>query len=153
MTTIAKTKIVLSAAIVLGAVSAASASALPSIDIQKTCRAAAAASLGGSIETFDTCIGDEQAARAKLAEEWTNFSARDKARCVLPAEYLPNYTEWLICLEMERDLRQIRQQRADEQAGGASRDRNLPGASLASFRENDGAPSSGSRPLKRSKAP
>jgi hypothetical protein len=124
MTAITKTKVVLSSAIVLGAVSAASASALPRIDIQKTCRTVAEGSLGGNIETFDTCISDEQKAREELAEGWTNFSARDKARCVLPAEYASNYTEWLICLEMERDVRKIRQQHADEQAGGAS-----PGAS------------------------
>jgi hypothetical protein len=154
MTTITKTKVVLSAAIVLGAVSAASASALPSIDIQKACRAVAEGSLGGTVEAFDTCISDEREARQKLAEGWTNFPARDKAHCVLPADYLPNYTEWLICLEMERDFRKIRQQHADEQAGGTSPGRNRPGtSSLAGFRESDGAPSSGSRPLKRSKAP
>jgi hypothetical protein len=153
MTAIIKTKVVLSAAIVLAAVSAASASALPSIDIQKACRAEAEGSLGGNIESFDTCISDEQEAREKLAQRWTSFPARDKARCVLPAEYLPNYTEWLICLEMERDFRKIRQQHADEQAGGTSSGQAGPGTSLAGFRESDGAPSSGSRPLKRSKAP
>jgi hypothetical protein len=153
MTTITKTKAVLSAAIVLGAVSAASASALPSIDIQKACRAAADGSLGGNVEAFDSCISDEQEAREKLAKGWTTFSARDKARCVLPAEYLPNYTEWLVCLEMERDLRKIRQQQAEEQTGGTSPRQDLPGTSLAGFRESDGAASSGSRPLKRSKAP
>jgi hypothetical protein len=133
MTTITKTKVVLSAAIVLGAVSAASANALPGIDIQKACRAAAESSLGGKVEAYETCISDEQEARAKLAEGWTNFPARDKARCVLPAEYLPNYTEWLICLEMERDFRKISLQQADEQAGGTAPGQDRPRHQPARF--------------------
>ena len=133
MTTITKTTVVLSAAIVLGAISAAYASALPSIDIEKACRAAADSSLGGPVEALDTCISDEQEARKKLSEGWTNFPARDKARCVLPGEYLPNYTEWLICLEMERDFRKISQQQADEHAGGTAPGQDRPRHQPARF--------------------
>jgi hypothetical protein len=36
------------------------------------------------------------------------FAAMDKLHCVLPAEYLPGYVEWLTCLEMELEFRKIR---------------------------------------------
>jgi hypothetical protein len=120
---IIKTAIALSAAIVLGAASvasvasgasAASAGALPSIDLQKICRASEAAPFADNTATFDICISDEQAAREKLAGDWANVPAVDKAHCVLPAEYLPGYIEWLTCLEMKRDFRKIRQQQPDE---------------------------------------
>jgi hypothetical protein len=34
--------------------------------------------------------------------------ARDKARCVNAAIYLPSYVEWLTCIEGESTLRRIR---------------------------------------------
>jgi hypothetical protein len=111
---IIKTVIALSAAIVLGAASGASAGALPNIDLQKICRASEAAPFADNTATFDICISDEQAAREKLAGDWANVPAVDKAHCVLPAEYLPGYIEWLTCLEMKRDFRKIRQQQPDE---------------------------------------
>jgi hypothetical protein len=116
-----KTVIALSAGIVLGtasgssAASVPSAGALPSIDLQKICRASEAAPFADSTATFDICMSHEQAARKKLAEDWENVPAIDKAHCVLPAEYLPGYIEWLTRLEMERDFRKIRQQQPDEQ--------------------------------------
>jgi hypothetical protein len=106
--------IVLSATFVASAASAASVGP-PSIDIEKMCRASAAAPFADNTATFDICMSDEQAAREKLVEDWPNVPARDKARCVLPDEYLPAYVEWLTCLEMERDYRKIRQQQPDEQ--------------------------------------
>ncbi len=107
--------IALSGAILLGAVYAASAGALPSIDIPKTCRASEATPLADNTATFDVCMSDEQAARETLVEDWANVPAGDKARCVLPMEYLPSYVEWLTCLEMEREFRKIRPPRHDEQ--------------------------------------
>jgi hypothetical protein len=112
---LAKTRIAVSAAIVLGAASASLAGGLPSIDIQKMCRASEAVPFADSTSTLDVCLSDEQAAREKLIDDWENVPAGDKARCVLPAEYLPSYIEWLTCLEMEGDFRKIRQQQPDEQ--------------------------------------
>jgi hypothetical protein len=82
--------------------------------MEKMCRASAAAPFADNAATFDICMSDEQAAHEKLVEDWPNVPARDIARCVLPAEYLPAYVEWLTCLEMERDYRKIRQQQPDE---------------------------------------
>jgi hypothetical protein len=117
---ITMTRITLSVAILLGAAAAASAGALPSIDIEKMCRASEAAPFADNAATFEACMSDEQAGREKLIEGWANVPARDKARCVLPAEYLPGYIEWLTCLEMERDFRKIRQQQLDEQPARVS---------------------------------
>jgi hypothetical protein len=129
MTMITKTRITLAAAILLGAASAASAAsagALPSIDIETLCRASEASPFADNTETFDVCMSDERSAREKLVEDWANIPAKDKSRCVLPAEYLPGYSEWLTCLEMERDFREIRQrQRAGQPA------RMPPGRDLA----------------------
>jgi hypothetical protein len=111
------TKIILSAAIIVGAASAAFAGGLPSIDVQKMCRASEAAPFADNTATFDICMSDEQAAREKLVESWAKFPAVDRKHCVLPAEYLPNYVEWLTCLEMERDIREIQQQQSAPQAG------------------------------------
>jgi hypothetical protein len=103
-----RTGIALSAAMVLGAASAAKAVGLPSIDIEKMCRASEVALFGDNNITLDTCLGDEQAAHEQLVKGWATFAAADKVHCVLPAEYLPSYVEWLTCLEMETDFRKIR---------------------------------------------
>jgi hypothetical protein len=108
------TKATLSAVILLGAACAASAGPLPNIDVEQTCRASESVSFADNPETFDLCMSDERAARERLVESWAEFPARDKARCVLSREYLPSYAEWLTCLELERDLREIQRIQPDE---------------------------------------
>jgi hypothetical protein len=102
------TRIALSVAIVLGAASAADAGGVPSIDIERMCRASEAVSFADNSATFDTCLGDEQAAHKQLVQDWAMFAAMDKSHCVLPAEYLPSYVEWLTCLKMEMEFRKMR---------------------------------------------
>jgi hypothetical protein len=105
----AKMAIAFSVATVLSSVSAAHAGGLPSVDIERMCRASAEAPFADNTAIFDICLGDEQAAHEQLARDWAILSAADKARCVLPAEYLPSYVEWLTCLEMEAQLRRMRE--------------------------------------------
>jgi hypothetical protein len=119
MTMSTKARIILCAAIFFGIASAASAGVLPNLDIQKICRASEAAPFADIVSSLDVCVSDELAAREKLDEDWANIPATDKAHCVLPAEYLPGYVEWLTCLEMERDFREMRRQQFDEQAAHA----------------------------------
>ena len=75
-----KPKIALTAAVILGAASAAPAkdSGPPNIDIQKTCRESsnALSDLTGDNDNqdFDACINDEQAARDQLTKDWANYS-------------------------------------------------------------------------------
>ena len=102
------TRIALSVAIGLGAASAAHAAGVPSINIERMCRASEVVSFADNTATFDTCLDDEQAAHKQLVKDWAMFAGTDKVHCVLPAEYLPSYVEWLTCLEMEMDFRKIR---------------------------------------------
>jgi hypothetical protein len=88
--------------------------ALPSIDIQTTCRESSAAAYGGSTTAsiLELCLEDEKDAGAKLAKDWASFPAADKAVCVHAAIYLPSYVEWLTCIEGESTLRRIRKSSA-----------------------------------------
>jgi hypothetical protein len=110
---IAKSKIVLTAAIILGAMSAAAAkdSGPPTVDIQKTCRESSnVLSLSGSDnQDFDACMSDEQVARDQLVKYWANYPAAAKGQCIKPKEYLPDYVEWQSCLDMTRDVMTMRQ--------------------------------------------
>jgi hypothetical protein len=64
------------------------------------------------------CLEGERTIRDELVKQWPNFSAADKAHCVnetvMGGE--SSYTELIICLEMARDLKAIR----DEEQGAVS---------------------------------
>jgi len=95
--------------------SAATAQAqIPHINIEETCRAAARAMvglMGGSTTEQDrnACLDSEQKAREQIIKDQATFSSADKRRCMRTGVYLPSYVEWLTCLEMERDVRKMRQ--------------------------------------------
>jgi hypothetical protein len=105
--------VVLTAAIILGAVSAAAArdDGPPTVDIQKTCRESSnVLSLAGSDnQDFEACMSDEQAAREQLVKGWANYPAAARAQCIKPKEYLPDYVEWQSCLDMTREVMTMRQ--------------------------------------------
>jgi hypothetical protein len=121
---LSKRMIVLSAVLILAGASAASSKGgdLPTIDVQKGCRAAEAeltALFGsGTNDAFKTCVDSEQAGRDQLLKDWDTFPALAKAKCVQPKEYLPSYIEWQTCLEMTRDVMKLRE--SASQAGGKS---------------------------------
>jgi hypothetical protein len=100
---------------------AAAGGGVPTINIQNTCRVAAGAmvSLIGGTTTENAlsgCLSSEQSARDQIVKGWSTFSAADRVQCVRPDVYLPSYVEWLTCLEMERDVRKMRQQEAEAAA-------------------------------------
>jgi hypothetical protein len=106
--------LVLTAAIILGAVLAAAAKddGPPTVDIQKTCRESAnvlSGLKGTDNQDFDACMSDEQLARDGLVKNWANYPAAAKAQCVKPKEYLPDYVEWQSCLDMTREVMTMRQ--------------------------------------------
>jgi hypothetical protein len=83
---------------------------IPTVDIRKTCQAAASEmtelmSDSTASGDLDVCQSSEQEARAQLAKNWSTYSAAEKAQCVQPSVYLPSYIEWLTCLEMEMSVR------------------------------------------------
>jgi len=53
---------------------------------------------------LDTCLNDEQQARARLVGEWGQFAPRDKTNCIeLASNMTQSYAELLSCLLMRRD--------------------------------------------------
>jgi len=91
----------------------AAAVGLPRVDIEKTCRASEKTIkevFGNSVtgNMFESCMENEKATLERLLTGWGSYPAADKAHCVQPAAYMPNYTEWLTCLEMDRDVRRMR---------------------------------------------
>jgi hypothetical protein len=111
-----KWKIVASAVLIFAGASATTAksSDVPTINLQKGCRAAAAeliATFGNQTnDPYDGCMSDEQAGRDQLVKDWDAFPALAKRFCVQPRAYLPSYVEWLTCLEMTRDVIKIRKE-------------------------------------------
>jgi hypothetical protein len=122
-----KLKIVVSAALIFaGASAVAKDRGLPTLDIQKGCRAAEVeltALYGNQSDAYKSCFNDEQTARDQLVKDWGTFSAPVKSRCVQPAEYLPSYVEWQTCLEMTRDVLKMRKAASEtvgQSTGGKS---------------------------------
>jgi hypothetical protein len=110
----AASTLALTAAIILGAASAAAAKdgGPPTVDIQKTCRESAnvlSGQKGTDNQDFDACMSDEQLAREQLLKDWANYPAAAKAQCIKPREYLPDYVEWQSCLDMTREVMTMRQ--------------------------------------------
>ena len=96
----------------------AAAGAVPRIDIEKTCRASERTTkevFGNTVlgNVFESCIATEKTNLEQLIKDWGTYPAEAKVRCVQPSVYMPNYSEWLTCLEMERDVRKMRLENPD----------------------------------------
>src|SRR5215471_2550500 len=88
---------------------------VPTIDIQKTCQAASSVMvslMGGTTNEQDinSCLDSEQKARDQIVKDRATYAAADKVQCMRTDVYLPSYVEWLTCLEMERDVRKMREE-------------------------------------------
>ena len=88
---------------------------IPTVDIHKTCQAAASIMTnlmsGTTAEhDLDVCVSSEQAAREQIVKDWATYSSTERTQCVQPSVYLPSYVEWLTCLEMEKSVRTLRGQ-------------------------------------------
>ena len=97
---------------------AAHASAdIPQIDAEATCRSAARADPATAQQVNASCVRSEHAARDALVAGWDEFRAPDRAYCARLATMAGkgSYVQLLTCLEMERDVRALRQ-RARENA-------------------------------------
>ncbi len=83
-------------------------------NIEYACHAseqAVAAVVSVTTDIYQSCLDDENDARKQLDGTWTKFPASDKGRCIHANEFLPSYVEWLTCLEMTRDVQQMRKGR------------------------------------------
>jgi hypothetical protein len=131
-----KTKIALSAAMVLSIAFPASAATkhhhrvthvhpaiydtarsddIPTLDVNPVCRGIAQQ---GELEaglqqtSFEQCVQSEQATRDEIKKEWSTFTTADKTDCVALAKTggESSYTELITCMEMARDVRQLHSQ-------------------------------------------
>jgi hypothetical protein len=95
-------------AMVAGNIVLAAADTVPTYNVDPGCRAAA--SRAKTPDYFNACLKDEEAARQKIVQQWSQFGDKAKSEC-LPVSSLggqPTYTELLTCLEMTRDALNLR---------------------------------------------
>ncbi len=96
---------------------------LRSINIRETCRISV--DLSGAApgqRTDDACLKSEQLARDEIVKQWTDFLTAERALCINHKVYLPSYVEWLICLQMQTEVRKLRRQAASSKGdSGAGR--------------------------------
>jgi hypothetical protein len=112
----------------------ASALGIPAIDVRKTCRLSGAVigTVASQKDDNDSCIKSEQVARDDIVKQWAEFSRSERAQCMNAKVYLPSYVEWVTCLEMQRDVRRLRQQSPSLNAiGQGTRIRNRRGGEKA----------------------
>jgi hypothetical protein len=86
------------------------ADAVPTLDVEAGCRAAA--KMGDSLsldESLRQCLSDEKGARSELERQWSQFPLELRQRCVATTETGgdPSYVEVLVCLQMGLDAAQI----------------------------------------------
>lgn len=89
---------------------------VPKFDVTESCEGAARANymtLGN--ERLQSCINSEHQTRDNLAKNWSAFPTADRSNCIAAMHnFNPTYTELATCLEMKRDLRNMKS------PGGAS---------------------------------
>jgi hypothetical protein len=80
----------------------------PKFDVSPSCEAAARYAVVD--RNKETCMADERTAQNQVANNWPQYSARDRAQCVgmVSKGGPPSYVELLSCLEIMRDARTTR---------------------------------------------
>ena len=88
---------------------AAVADGVPSWDQTASCRAAASVASGQTpSDRLTSCLASEQRTREELNKNWSPFPAADRIGCVKSLTFSPTYTELVTCLEMRRDVKNLR---------------------------------------------
>jgi hypothetical protein len=72
---------------------------VPQFDVKPGCRDS----------SVHDCMNMEKIAREKLVEAWPNFTAQDKATCVMEEKIAgpPSYVGWLTCLQINANGRKV----------------------------------------------
>jgi hypothetical protein len=106
--------VVIAAALTGFAFADAARAQVPTVNIQETCQVASRVTLGlsggNSQNDVEICLKSENDARDQMIKGWSTFEASDRTDCIQPKAYLPSYVEWLTCFEMNKIVRQLRQQ-------------------------------------------
>lgn len=81
---------------------------VPQFNIEPTCQGAASAS-AAIRSTKDICLEKEKKARDDIGQQWADFPAADRGRCVqsTSAGGIPSYVQLLTCLESAKLARQL----------------------------------------------
>jgi hypothetical protein len=88
---------------------------VPTVNIQQTCQAAAGVMLnfkgdgGIALNDVELCLDAENKARQQMINS-SSFHSSDQEGCIQTKVYLPSYAEWLTCFEMNKAVREDRQQ-------------------------------------------
>lgn len=98
----------------------AAADNVPQFNVEPSCRATETADVGNG-RTLEMCKNDEMDARGQLGKQWTQFAAADKAHCTQLTHIggAPSYVELLVCLEMARDAKNLRDKDGNSTTGQA----------------------------------
>jgi hypothetical protein len=95
--------------IVLGAQLFVLADSVPTYNVEPVCQPIPELQMGD--QDREVCLNSERVAREQLTKEWRDFPSDSKAQCIgLGQHFIQSYVELLVCLEMERDAKQIREQ-------------------------------------------
>ena len=84
-------------------VAPARADAVPTLDVEKTCRSAQVAGSGISDRAnYDGCLRSERDAKREAEHKWGSYSAAAKRQCEAQfhAGGYPSYVEMITCLEL-----------------------------------------------------
>lgn len=87
---------------------ALAADTLPKFDVERTCQPAArVAALPG--RDAPACQRDENDARSRLGQDWTQYSSTQRANCtnLVTLGGSPSYVELLTCLEMAKQVQEL----------------------------------------------
>jgi hypothetical protein len=126
----------------------AASDGIPTLDVRPVCRGIASQSADPGVgqrdqtNTFQQCIESEQAVREQLKQEWSKFSAADKRHCVTLATTggESSNTELLTCLEMARDVRELRAASSAAEAAKPAPSSAAPAAETAKPAPSSAAP-------------
>lgn len=85
---------------------------VPQLDVTPSCHAAENAAVMPN-RSEATCAHSENAARAKLEQEWSQFTAQQQGHCIRLSALgsSPSYIELLTCLELDSAAKKLPDER------------------------------------------
>jgi hypothetical protein len=107
-------------AVVLTGGAHAAADQVPTFDVTPSCQAAA--KRANAPNYASACLRDEKQARAKLQQNWQEYTVEDRRQCRALSSLggMPTYTEILTCIELAREARQLRAHPAPSTTGSGT---------------------------------
>jgi hypothetical protein len=101
-------------ALIIGFSVISAAADAPRINIEAACSASVKAVIEAvgdkTAVTMENCLNQERGALTQMDKDWATYTAADREQCIHPREYNPSYVEWLTCLEIKRDVRNLPKQ-------------------------------------------